>query len=148
MSMMKESTSTLRLFFAVVGVFYVVSMVFRIAVMKDTGLPIAPHASFVVWLMAVADVMLSAIWTVGYLYFAAALPKYLNPEKIKYIKIFLLAPFVEALLWQAWSLFTSGGFDVIGIAISALITWYLYSNISRLACPPQAPPTAASPTTP
>ena len=137
---MRESSTSLRLYFGIVGVLYFLSTGFLFALMGPLGLSGAFGNLFAGSPLALLNTVLGVVWSLGYLYFAFTMPSYLNPERVKYVKIFLVLPLAMMLLWAAIGFLTIGQTDFITPVIGALITWYLYANVRRLANPPAPAP--------
>jgi hypothetical protein len=133
---MKESSTSLRLFFGVVGVLYFLSTGLVVALMGSLGLLGALGDLFTGSPVALLTTALNIAWSLGYLYFAFTLPSYLNPQRVKYVKIFLLVPLASTLLWAAIGFLTTGKTDFITPVIGVLVTWYLFANVQRLSNPP------------
>jgi len=137
---MRESSTSLRVYFGIAGVLYFLFTGFLFALMGPLGLGGAFGNLFIGSPLAVINTILNIVWSIGYIYFAFALPGYLNPERSKYVKIFLVLPVAMMLLYAGIGFLTSGQIDFITPIIGALITWYLYANVRRLSNPPAPVP--------
>ncbi|MDP2648547.1 MAG: hypothetical protein Q8P19_01465 [bacterium] len=137
---MRESSTSLRIYFGIVGILYFLSTGLLLALIGLFGLSDAFGNLVTGSPMALFNTILGTIWSLGYLYFAFTLPSYLNPERVKYVKIFLLVPLASMLFWAAVGFLNTGQIDFITPVIGALITWYLYANVRRLANPPAPTP--------
>lgn len=133
---MRESSTSLRGYFGIVGIFYFLSTGFLLAIMGPLGLSGAFGDLFAGSLLSMLNTLLGVVLSLCYIYFAFTLPSYLNPERAKYVQIFLILPPAILLLWTAIGFFTIGQINLISPAIAALITWYLYVNVGRLSKPP------------
>lgn len=120
MALMRETVGSIRVFFAVVGMIILGSL-------------------YLVWgaldsLSSVLDMGISIVWGLGYLYFAVMLHSYLSLEKVKIVKFFLLLPLTEHFVISMWHFLTNAASpDVLSLGVNILITWYLYSSVSRLS---------------
>jgi len=121
---MRESVKSLRLYFGVVGILSFLSTVFS-------------QSLFVLY--TVVEIALS----IGYIYFALALPGYLTPKRSKYVKTFLVLSIATSLLYIGIDFLTSGYVDFVTLVIGVLITWYLYVNVRRLSNLPAPTPKSA-----
>ena len=137
---MRESSRSLRLYFGVVGVLYFFSTGLLFALMGPLGLSGAFGSLFTGSPLELLNTVLGVVWSLGYLFFAFTLPSYLNPERVKYVKIFLVLPLAMMLLSAIIGFLTIGLFDFVTPVIGALITWYLFTNVRRLANPPVPAP--------
>lgn len=133
---MKESSTSLRLFFGIIGVLYFLSTGFLFMLLGLLGMSGAFGDLFTGSPLALFNTVLGVMWSLGYLYFAFALPSYLNPERAKYVKIFLILPLAMTFLWTALDFLTLGYIDFFTPVIAVLVTWYLYANVRRLSHPP------------
>lgn len=129
---MRESSSSLRWYFGIIGVFYFFSVALVYGILGNFGaLGVVTNSPFFL-----IQNIVSGVESIGFIYLAIMLPKYLNPESVKYVLYFVLATFGATLVWSVVGFATSGQIGFVNIAISALITWYLYRNAQRLAIPP------------
>ena len=131
---MKESSTSLRWFFGVIGTLTLLSTLLVLWITSAIGL------SGLIGTGSTANVVLRVIYlveAVGLIYFAFALPKFLNPEKAKYVEWFLLFPLALAVITDLIQFFSTSVYpDFITLVISGLITWYLYHNVHRLSYVP------------
>lgn len=132
---MRETAKSLRWYFGIVGLLYFYGTGFMFVLLGGLGFPDLLTGALFGSPLNTLNTLLNFVWALGYLYFAFALSKYINPEKVKYVKIFLLVPFVEMILWSIWGFLTTGIPNLYLIG-SGLVTWYLYANVHRLAVPP------------
>ncbi len=137
---MRESSTSLRLYFGIASVLYFLSAGFLFALMGPLGLTSAFGNLFIGSPLALINTLLNIVWSIGYIYFAFALPGYLNPKRSKYVKIFLVLPVAMMLLNAGIGFLTSGQTDFTTPIIGILITWYLYANVQRLSNPPAPAP--------
>ncbi len=112
---MKESKTSLRLYFGLLAILTVLS--------GDLWYALAGTPSLI-------DIA-SIVQILGYVYFAVTLPKYLNQERVKYVKGWLLIVFALSVIITFINGPETGGY--IGLAIAGLLTWYLYNSVSRLS---------------
>jgi len=147
---MKESARSLRWYFGIVGILYFIGGGLAFILLGGLGLSALFSSALFGSPLSVLNTILNVVWAIGYIYFAFTLPRYLNPEKVKAVKIFLLVPFAELVLWTVYGFLTTGQVSFLTVIFSALFTWYLYANVSRLAHPPVAPsaPMATPPVAP
>ncbi|MEO6536192.1 MAG: hypothetical protein ABIT47_00735 [Candidatus Paceibacterota bacterium] len=130
---MKESSTSLRLFFGAIAVLYLISFGFFSLAMSFIGLGGEYLFGSV---SAIMGFLVGIIEAIILLYFAITLPKYLNAEKVKYVKWFLIISFLLALIpgISSWVMSQTAP-NIISIVVSALVTWYLFHNVSRLSRP-------------
>lgn len=121
---MKESVGSLRFYFGIVGLFYLLSSL-KVFTSFTQGFSSAP----VIWFLAI----LGFCWGIGYLYFAITLPKHLSLQSGKYVNFFLITFLIDSVLTGLISLIFAGEFPVISIVIEVFVTWYLISSVKRLS---------------
>ena len=132
---MKESSTSLRLYFGIIGMVSLFSIPVWIFYTYALGLGAIVFSSPAV----IFGTTIGALGAMGFIYFAIRLPQFLNAQKVKFLFWFLYANFGMAVLGTIIGFMTSGRLDYIGLGFKALYTWYLYRNVSRLALPPTAP---------
>ena len=132
---MKESSTSLRAYFGVIGFFYLFSIGAVSVLTSALGL----GAILLNSPAAIVNTIIGALEAIGFIYFAITLPQFLNADKVKYLFWFLYANFGVAVLGALIAYVATGTLQYIGLGFSALITWYLYRNVSRMALPPTAP---------
>lgn len=136
---MRESATSLRLYFGFIGLLYVAFLFFGLMLGASlVGMEFVIR-SFLSSPLELFMFVVNTIFDIGYLYFAFTLPSYLNPERVAIVKNFLIASFAVSVLGVLIKLMSSGSISIFGLAISGLVTWYLYSNVTRIATPPSAP---------
>ena len=127
---MKESSASLRWYFGVVGMWALFSEVFFGAANIFLGrLNLLADSPFALLSLSVG--LITAFFCV---YFAFTLPKFLNPEKEKYVTFFLLAALcVSVIVSLVDSYPTITGISYFRVAGRILIAWYLYHNVHKLS---------------
>ncbi len=128
---MKESSTSLRWFFGVIGIWYLFSAGFVTILFGNFGLGLSSLAAISGFY--VVNLVVQTVFALADIYFAFALPRYLHPSKSGPVKIFLIAQFVWVLLGVAWNYLVGGGPDIVSLIVSALLTWYLFHNINKLS---------------
>jgi hypothetical protein len=139
---MKESSTSLRWFFGVIGGLNLIFTAIGAVALSALGL-VGLIAGSIVMIVAIA---VNVIESLIYIYFAFTLPKFLNPQKAKFVEWFVLATFALTLIMSALTVLVEhGSVNYLGIVISALVTWYLYHNVHKLSYAPAAPAAAVAP---
>ncbi|OGJ08661.1 hypothetical protein A3I95_02865 [Candidatus Nomurabacteria bacterium RIFCSPLOWO2_02_FULL_44_12] len=124
---MKESITSLRWYFGLVGVVYIlVSGLVVVLLGRSNSLNLLHYSS-------VASMIVTIIFALGFIYFATALPKYIASGKIHFVQKFLIINFAVGVLLIFWRYAETGSLAYSNLVISALLTWYLYANIKRLS---------------
>lgn len=133
---MKETVTSLRLYFGIVGAFLGISTLFTL-----TPFIVAGGLMYIFLLppILLLQLVTGLVWTVGYIYFAFTLPNYLNPKRSKFIKLFLVLPVAASIVWNVIGLFGYGSVDILALVVGVLITWYLYATVKRLSKSTPAP---------
>ena len=131
---MKESSVSLRLYFGVIGAFYLFSVGVVSLLTSALGFGAVLFSSP----SSIVTTIIGVLQAIGFVYFAFTLPQFLNADKVKYLFWFLYANLGVALLGALIAYVTTGSLQYFAVGISALITWYLYRNVSRMAVPPAA----------
>lgn len=125
MSFFRETPKTITLYFGICGAAGLLLSCACFSFMR--GEPSAGSVGGYLWLASMA------VTGVFFLYFAFALPKYLNPTRVKYPKVFLGILIALGLMDVGTGLLTQAtGFAVVGVFRVLLIS-YLYANICRLS---------------
>lgn len=124
---MRESILSLRLFFIIVGI-----------IVAGSGVVLA-ISSLVVLGSSLASIFLLAqlasniVFGFGYVYFGLSLRKYLNQDKVKALKKFLLVSYGVGVILTFIEFTADGRIDFLTLVLGALITWYLYRSVGRLS---------------
>jgi hypothetical protein len=120
---MKESTTSLRLFFGAVGLLTLWSVYETLSLGIPMGIDLALTAYDVIVVLA-------------YLYFAWTLPSYLNVAKVSIPKMFVVITLVISLGVTAYWYFQEPDMvyaGLVGTAINVLISLYLISQLNKLS---------------
>ena len=133
---MKESATSLRWYFGVIGVWYLVSAGFIFSLLGGLGL----SALLIGSALSTVNTIFGVVSALGDIYFAFTLPKYLNPNEVKYVKGWLLGTFGVSILLLIVGYLTQDQLSYFGVIVGSLLTWYLYVNVRRLANPPVPAP--------
>jgi len=119
---MKESSTSLRVLFAFWAVVGILASMFVLLVSHQA-------ADIVSAVISLVDGIFGA-------YFLFMLPAYLTPERVKYPQLFVVIGFaadiVGVLIRHFWAP-DGTPLPIVGLAVGALICWYLFTSLARIA---------------
>ena len=141
---MKESSTSLRWFFGIIGLFVLLGAVLTLGVASVmggvSGLLNGPLTSLALGVIYLLQGIIL-------IYFAFTLPRFLTPEKAHYVEWFLWGSFALTVIVDVLQfVFVHTSPDIVSLVISALITWYLYRSVHKLSrAPTQVPASIITP---